>query len=350
MEKHPSPMEKILIVQTAFLGDVILTTPLLKAAKKLHPQSLLSFILIPQTREVLAHNPLVAEIILYDKRKKEKAFTNFLSLVREIRSKGFTKAIIPHRSLRSASLCYLAKIPQRIGFDKSAGSFLFTRRVKYQTGLHEIERNLSLLGDFPSNHRQDFLPELFPVEDDFAKAEQLLENNGLDTGDTLVAMAPGSVWATKRWLPQRFAQVADLLIKGAKARIVFVGSNEDEKLCHHISKMMEGKSIIAAGRMSFLQSAALISKCDVILSNDSAPVHMAVAMGTPVVEIYGSTVPEFGFAPRGDKNVIIQKSLYCRPCGIHGKNKCPEKHFRCMNEITTQEVFKAVRSVIERSH
>lgn len=342
-------MEKILIVQTAFLGDVILTTPLLKAAKKLHPQSLLSFVLIPETREVLAHNSLVDEIILYDKRKKEKPFKNFVSLVREIRNKNFTKAIIPHRSLRSASLCYLARVPQRIGFDKSAGSFLFTRKVKYQTGLHEIERNLSLLGDFPSNHRQEFLPELFPVEDDFAKAEQLLENSGLDTSDALVAMAPGSVWATKRWLPERFAEVADLLIKGSKTGIVFVGSKEDEKLCHHISKMMDQKSIIAAGKISFLQSAALISKCDVILSNDSAPVHMAVAMGTPVVEIYGSTVPEFGFAPWGDRNLIIQKSLYCRPCGIHGKSKCPEKHFRCMNEITTQEVYEAVKGVIERS-
>jgi heptosyltransferase-2 len=348
MEKYPPQMEKILIIQTAFLGDVILTTPLIRAVKQIHPQCLLSFLLIPETKEVLVNNPRVDEIILYDKRGKDKGITTFISLARRIGGQNFGKALVPHRSLRSAALCYLGKIPERTGFDRSAGSFLFTRKVRYQTGIHEVQRNLSLLSDFPSNHWTDFLPELFPIQEDFVTVEEFLRNNRADVDSAMIAIAPGSIWATKRWLPERFAQVADLLTTESKARIVFLGSKEDENLCLEISKMMEKKPIIAAGKISFLQSAALMSKCDVILSNDSAPVHMAVAMGTPVVEIYGSTVPQFGFFPCGDRNVILEKPLYCRPCGIHGKNKCPEKHFRCMTEITTQEVFEAIMKIVEK--
>jgi heptosyltransferase-2 len=297
--------------------------------------------LIPETKEVLLNNPGLDEIIVYDKRKKDKGIFNFFSLVKKIKNKNFTKALIPHRSLRSASFCYLAKIPQRIGFDRSAGSFLLTRKVKYRKNLHEIERNLSLLSDLPLNDTKDFSPELFPSKDDFAEVDDFLKNNNSSPGEKMIAVAPGSVWATKRWLPERFAQVADLLIKELKVKIVLLGSKEDENLCYQISNMMEKEPLVAAGKMNFLESAALLSSCELILSNDSAPVHMAVAMGTPVVEIYGSTIPEFGFAPYGDKKSIIQKPLYCRPCGIHGKNKCPEKHFRCMKEITTQEVFEA---------
>jgi len=349
MEKHHPQMEKILIIQTAFLGDVILTTPLLKAVKTIYPESSLSFLLIPETKEVLANNPWLDEIIVYDKRKKDKGIANFFSLVKRIRKKNFDRALIPHRSLRSASLCYLSKIPQRIGFDRSAGASLFTQKIKYQKNLHEIERNLSLLEEIPVNDFKDFSPELFPTKEDFIRVEEFLRNHRSEDDKRIIAIAPGSIWATKRWLPERFAQVADLLIKELKAKIIFLGSKEDEQLCYQISDLMETDPAIAAGKMSFLQSAALISKCSVILSNDSAPVHMASAKGIPVVEIFGSTIPQFGFAPYGNKNVIIEKPLYCRPCGIHGKNKCPEKHFRCMKEITTQEVFEVVKSVIENS-
>ena len=346
MEKHPPQMEKILIVQTAFLGDVILTTPLIRAVKQFYPESFVSFLLIPETREVVANNPWLDQVLVYDKRRKHKALGKFLSLLREIRENTFESALIPHRSLRSALLPYLARIPHRIGFDRSAGSFLLTRKVKYQKSRHEIERNLSLLSNFKD--KKDFLPELFPSPDDFAIVDNFLKDNKLNVDEIMVGIAPGSVWLTKRWLPERFAQVADQLTKELKAKVVLVGSKEDENLCYYISNLMEQNPVIAAGKMSFLQSAALISKCVVILSNDSAPVHMAAAMRTPVVEIYGSTVPEFGFAPLGEGNVIIQKALYCRPCGIHGKNTCPEKHFRCMTEITTDEVFEAIMTILKR--
>ena len=409
-------IKRILIIQTAFLGDVILCTPLIKATRKLFPQSFISFLLIPETKNVLENNPYLNEIIVFDKRGKERGLKNFFKMVAKIKKRNFDLAIIPHRHLRSALLSYLAKIPQRIGFNKSTGFFLLTQKVKYQKNLHEIDRNLHLLKPFipdiliqreeissltphpipptdfvslnsmnftsfnlPQGERglsklppplsaeggsasgrmgggkgegdyvillnflaTDKIPELFPSPQDFSYAQELLLNSGIKGNDKMVGIAPGSIWATKRWLPERFAEVSDLLIKEADARVIFLGSKEDEKLCLEIANLMQEKPVILAGKTNILQSAAIISKCKVILSNDSAPVHIASAMKKPVVAIFGSTIPEFGFAPYGQGHIIIEKKIECRPCGIHGKNKCPKKHFKCMTEITTLEVFEAL--------
>jgi heptosyltransferase-2 len=204
-----------------------------------------------------------------------------------------------------------------------------------------VERNLSLLNYFTGD-LLDKIPELFPSSQDFSYAQELLQDSGIKGSDKTVGIAPGSIWATKRWLPERFAEVSDLLIKEAGAKVIFLGSKEDENLCLEIANLMEKKPIILAGKTNVLQSAAIISKCKVILSGDSAPVHIASAMKKPTVAIFGSTLPEFGFAPYGEGHLIIEKKMDCRPCGIHGKNKCPKKHFKCMTEITTQEVFKAL--------
>lgn len=334
-------IRRILIIQTAFLGDVILCTPLIKASRKLFPDSFISFLLISETKNILENNPHLDEIIVYDKKGKDKGIKNFFKMVKKIKRGNFDLAIIPHRYLRSALLAYFAKIPQRIGFDKSIGSFLFTQKVAYQNNSHEVERNLSLLNYFAGD-LLDKTPELFPSSQDFSYAQELLEDSGVKDNDKIVGIAPGSIWATKRWLPERFAEVSDLLIKEAGAKVIFLGSKEDEKLCLEIANLMEEKPIILAGKTDILQSAAIISKCRVILSGDSAPVHIASAMKTPVVAIFGSTIPEFGFAPYGEGHLITEKKMDCRPCGIHGKNKCPKKHFKCMTEITTQEIFKAL--------
>jgi heptosyltransferase-2 len=333
--------KKILIIQTAFLGDVVLCTPLIKATRKLFPNSFISFLLIPQTENVLENNPHLNDIIVYDKRGKDRGFKNFLKMVKNVKVRNFDLAIIPHRYLRSALLAYLAKIPQRIGFDKGIDSFLFTQKVTYKNKWHEVERNLSLLNYF-NDETLDKAPELFPSPQDFSYVQELLQGSGIEASDKMVVIAPGSIWMTKRWLPERFAEVSDLLIKEAGTKVIFLGSKDDEKLCIEIANLMKGKPIILAGKTSILQSAAIISQCKVILSNDSAPVHMASAMNKPVVAIFGSTIPEFGFAPYGESHIIIEKKMECRPCGIHGKNKCPKKHFKCMTEITTQEVFEAL--------
>jgi len=334
--------KRILIIQTAFIGDVILCTPLIKILRKTFPDSTVSFLLIPETKKVLENNPHLNEILVYDKRKK-KGIGSFLQIVTKIRERRFDLAVIPHRSLRSSLLAYLSGIPQRIGFDKSTGAFLFTHKIIYPLNIHEVDRNLSLLSGF-NPHLIDTSPELFPSAEDFSYARKLLLDSGIREKDKIVGIAPGSVWATKRWLPERFAEVSQLLIRKVGAKVVFLGSADDQNLCERIANLMKDKPVSLAGRTDILQSAAIISFCKVILSNDSAPVHIASALRRPVVAIFGSTIPEFGFAPYGEGYLVIEKKMDCRPCGIHGRGKCPQKHFRCMKDITTEEVFQAVRS------
>jgi len=336
--------QKILIIQTAFLGDVVLSTPLIRAVKKKYQHSKIFFLLIPQSKELLQNNPHLDGIIVYDKKDKEKGVLSFIALARKIRASGFDLALIPHRSFRSALLAYLARIPQRVGFDKSSGAFLLTKKIKYIQNQSEAKRNLSLLGGGLYSE-DDCLPELFPSEDDFKYIEELFKNWDVRREDKIVGIAPGSVWNTKRWLPERFGEVAEALIVKLGAKVIFIGGKEDEKLCLEIASNMKSKPLIAAGKTSPLQSVTLISRCKVIISNDTAPMHMAVAMRVPVVAIFGSTIPEFGFAPNGKNDLVIQKEIYCRPCGIHGRKKCPEKHFRCMKEITAEEVFEAVEKL-----
>ncbi|MCJ7508921.1 MAG: lipopolysaccharide heptosyltransferase II [candidate division Zixibacteria bacterium] len=342
MKNNP---QKILIIQTAFLGDVILTTPLVKAVRELYPQAFISILLIPQTAEVFESNPRINQIILYDKKGKQKGVKDFFKLVKFIQKEKFDLALLPHRSFRSALLAYLSAIPQRIGFYTSPGSFLYTSEVTYRSNLHEIERVLSLLS--PLGHDvHNIKPELFPKDEDLIWADKFLNECGIDKSKKIVGIAPSSVWATKRWMPEGYAYVGDRLISESNIEVLLLGSRADENLLLKISSLMNKKPVIPIGKLTLLKSAALIFRCSAVLSNDSAPVHMAVASGKPVVAIFGSTLPEFGFYPYGEGHTIIQKELYCRPCGIHGRKSCPEIHFRCMREISPDEVVQAVKKYL----
>ncbi len=339
--------QNILLVQTAFLGDLILTTPLIKAVKKKYSDSKLSVLVIPQTAELLKNNPYVDEVIIYDKRGTEKSLNSFFQLVNRIKQSKFDLALVPHRSYRSSFLVFLSKIPERIGFDKNQASFFLTKKITYQKNWHEIERNLSLI-ESDGLRIEEKYPELFPDKNNFARVENFLMENEIKSNDPLIAIAAGSTWATKRWLPQGFALVTDWLIEKEKIKVIFIGSVEEEKLAAEIRGLMQSKPVVACGKLSLLESAALLSKCKLLLANDTAPVHMAVAMRRPVVEIYGSTIPGFGFYPFGDGHVIIEKNLFCRPCGIHGHQKCPLGHFKCMKEISPEEVFQAVVTKLQQ--
>jgi len=337
--------KKILIIQTAFLGDVILTTPLVKATRELYPQAFISILLVPQTAEVFENNPGINQIILYDKKGKQKGIRSFFRLIRFLEKEKFDLALLPHRSLRSALLAYLSGIPQRIGFHTSSSSFLYTSEVTYRSGLHEIDRVLSLLT--PLGHNvHNIKPELFPKDEDLIWADRFLNECGIDKNKKIVGIAPSSVWATKRWPLERYACVAERLTNGSNVEVLLLGSNTDERLLLKISSLMNRKPIIPIGQSILLKSVALMSRCSVVLSNDSAPVHMATALEKPTVAIFGPTLPEFGFAPYGEGHTVIQRELYCRPCGIHGRKSCPEIHFRCMRDISPDEVFQAVKKYL----
>lgn len=334
---------RILIVQTAFLGDVILTLPLVQVLHRTFPGAEIDFLAIPGVSEVLQNHPAIHRVVAYDKHNVHHGLAGMVSISRVLRSHRYDLAIVPHRSMRSAIVAAMSRIPIRIGFTTSAGRFLFTKLVRYEKNAHEIERNLAFLQPLGVEHLGREFPSLYPSHEDSAAVDKFLAKKALDGGTKLVAIAPGSVWNTKRWLPERFAGVADALISAGMG-VVLIGGGDDQALCREIAGMVRaGNVAVAAGVFSILQSAELIRRCNTLVTNDSAPLHLAVAMRTRVVAVFGATVPAFGFAPYGERDRVVETmGLSCRPCSIHGGDVCPIRTFDCMKKISVEEVLEAV--------
>lgn len=344
-------IENILVMQTAFLGDVILTLPLIQITKQYFHPARIDVLTTPRTARILDNHPDISTVLEFDKRGRDAGMRGLLHVAAKVRSRRYDVALVPHRSLRSALLLLFAGIPMTIGFKKGAGRLLFTRSIRYQDDLHEIERNLSLLGGFGISWDQKEYPHIYPSTQDANVVDRLLlESEILETG-CMVAVAPGTVWNTKRWLKERYAEVVQRFVEDHYV-VALIGGSEDRELCEEIvrSVMPRGRVLNTAGKLSLLQSAELLRRCQLLVCNDSAPMHMAVAVQTPVVAVFGATIPEFGFAPYGKHDVVVEiRGLNCRPCSNHGGAKCPIKTFVCMKEITAQRVYQRAMGVLEQT-
>lgn len=343
-----SEARNIIIVQTAFLGDVILTLPLAQVLKRKFPSSRISFVVVPAAAELLGNHPAIDDPVVYDKRGRDRGLSGLFRLGGELRKRRFDTALVPHRSLRSAALVRIAGIGTRIGFDASAGRFLFNRVIPYERTHHEVRRNLSLLAALGIETGEMEFPALYPARADEAAAAQFLTEKGIAGHERLIGFAPGTVWNTKRWPLERFAETARTLASSGHP-VVLIGGRDDAPLADAIIREAApgGGVVSAAGRLSLLASAALIRRCAVLLSNDSAPVHLALAVRTPVIVIYGATIPGFGFAPYGERDRVVEThALVCRPCSIHGGEACPVKTFECMMNISAAHIVEEIKAVL----
>ncbi len=338
---------RIVVIHTAFLGDIILTLPMVQVLKRSIPDSSITFVAIPASCAVLLNHPSINHIIEYDKKGKSRGIAGMVRLIRRLKEKNFEAAIVPHRSLRSALIPALAGIPIRIGFSTSAGKFLYTSTVEYKPDRHEIMRDLDLLRPLGIEPALE-LPLLYPSQEDREVVDRLMAASIESPVGPLVAIAPGSVWKTKRWPEDNFAALT-MLLTNAGYGVVLIGSQEDRMLCDRVARGGKQHRVMnTAGNLTILQSAELVGRSAVLVSNDSAPMHAGVAMRTPVVAIFGATIPGFGFAPIGENNRIHQtEGLSCRPCSIHGGNECPIRTFDCMHRIKPEEVFQSVTGILQ---
>jgi len=321
-----------LVIQTAFLGDVVLTTPLLAALAGRHGP--VDVVTTPAAAPLLETHPAVASVIRYDKRGADRGLAGIVRLGRRLRGRRYARVYLPHRSWRSAALGLLSGAPERIGFADSPAAVTYTRRVLRPGAGHEVERLLTLAGgETPTPPVRIEL-----TADDRAAADAWLREHGVGGG--FVALAPGSIWGTKRW-PGYVGLAAAL-----DAPVVVVGGREDMLLAEAVAAAAPGRGYNATGALGLRGSAALIGRAAVLVTNDSAPLHLATAMGTPVVAIFGPTVPAFGFGPRGARDRIVEHAdLPCRPCSAHGPQVCPLGHHRCMTELSVASVAAAVAAV-----
>jgi heptosyltransferase-2 len=328
------PRGGTLVVQTAFLGDVVLTTPLLTVLAERHGP--VDVVTTRAAVPLLESHPAVREVIRYDKRGADAGLRGLWRLGAALRRRGYARAYLPHRSWRSAALALLARAPERTGFSDAPAAITYTARKPRPAGGHEVERLLALAGPVSG------VPpvSLGLTAEDHRRADEWLGRQGLAPG--FVALAPGSIWGTKRW-PGYPALAAAL-----EGPVVVLGGPEDAALAAEVAAAAPGRTHVAAGELTLREAAALLVRARVLVTNDSAPLHLATASGTRIVALFGPTVPAQGFGPRGPRDATLGVThLDCRPCSAHGPQVCPLGHHRCMRDLPVERVAGAVAGVAQ---
>lgn len=339
--------EKIIVVQTSFLGDAILTTPLLSEIRRCFPSSQLAILCTPQAQGFFDCNPDVDQIITDDKKGAGRGLRGLWRKAKELRNQGFTIALSPHKSLRSALLLSLAGIPFRVGFRQSAGWFLYNRRVDRHAADHDVERNLSLLrpwGVVPKKCHQGLRLETDVHARDLI--ERLFNSLGIRRDELTFGVNPGSIWPTKRWTPEGYAELLIHLKKRYRCQILLFGGSEDQPIVTKIQELSGNAGISLVGKIQLRELACALDWCNLFITNDSGPMHAAVARGVPVVAIFCATTPSLGFYPYSSSAVVIEKELPCRPCSSHGGRRCPLGTEDCMRLIRAEDILRGVERLL----
>ena len=339
---------RILIAQTSFLGDVVLSTPVCAAVRRLYPDAHIAMLVRRDTAGVLDGHPHIDTVLIDDKRGGDRGLGSW-QVVQRLRRQRFDLVLALHKSFRTAWMLAAAGIPRRIGFRQSAGWFLYHRRVRRDPTRHDVERNLQILAGLdvdPDTMRSR--PFVACQPEAVARLHAALEARGVAAGTRLIGIAPGSAWATKRWTVEGYAALVDVLRQRHDATPLLLGAPADAEYAAAIVAAASTTAVNLVGQTDLATLIAAIDQCDVLVTNDSAPMHIAVARDTPVVAIFGPTTPAQGYGPYTDRAVVIERPLACRPCGRHGAAVCPIGTHACMREIPVDEVAAAVTTVRSR--
>jgi heptosyltransferase II len=327
--------QSFLIIQTAFIGDVILATGLIEKLNGNYPDASIDFLLRKGNEGLLVGHPKLRHVLIWDKSNSK--VSNLIKLVFQVRKNQYDCVVNVHRFATSGLITIFSGSKMRIGFDKNPMSFLFSETVKHRIdGLHEVQRNHQLIESLTDANFAK--PKLYPAQRDFEKVSVL-------KAEKYICLAPTSVWFTKQLPAEKWIGFLSSA-KNAMPKIYLLGSPSDHHTCESVRLAVGFDGIInLAGQLSFLESAALMKDAVMNFVNDSAPMHLASAMNAPVTAVFCSTVPSFGFGPLSDKSVIVEtkEKLDCRPCGLHGYKDCPKEHFNCAYSISNDDLVTAIK-------
>lgn len=329
---------RILIIHTAFIGDIVLSTPLIKKLRDTYPKAEITYLTTPVGASILRNNPHLNHIIEYDKRGEHKGMKGFWAIAKKLKMEAYNLVITPHRYLRSTFLTFLTGAPIRRGYDSAVASFLYNERVHYDKSKHEVEKLLSFV---PKDEGKRYEIEIFPTELEVEKVDKLLEKRR----EKVVVVAPGSKWFTKKWPLEYFNRVIKELEKREDTTVVVVGGKEEM----FFNMPLANTTIDLRGKTTLLELAEVIRRADIVLTNDSSPIHIASAFpNVRILALFGPTVEKFGFFPWSKNSEVFQvEGLECRPCSIHGGDSCPKKHFKCMLDIKPEMVLERIESILE---
>jgi heptosyltransferase-2 len=343
---HPTPIGgHVLVAQTSFLGDVVLTTPLLAALhRQLQPRRM-TIVVRPEAAPLVRHHPCVDAVIVDDKRGQNRGVSGALRMASRLRNESVDVAVAPHRSLRTALVLAGARIPRRVGFAVGPGAALYHVRIPRDLRRHDVARNLSLLQAFGGLDGDPEPPRLTPSAGASTRADSLLRGLDIEPGRSLFGLSPGSVWATKRWTPEGFAQVARGIQSRYGGYVLLLGGPDDAAIAARVAAAAGASVINLAGKTDLDTFLALVRRLRVLVSNDSAPMHVAAALDVPVVAVFCATSPAQGYGPYGEHVAVVQADLECRPCGRHGGRRCPRGTEDCMRLVSAGSVLRAVEAL-----
>ena len=337
----------ILIIRLGSLGDVILTTSIPSMLKERFPDAKIDFLVKKEFAAVLKNNPSINNIISLDSRGENKGISGLVKMARMLRQNRYSDIIDLHSNLRSRMLSLLLFAVRTSRYKKQ----VIRRRLlklgfKMKTA-HTVEAYTGALSRFNIPRKKE-VPRLYPTEHESASAEGRLKSLGIDKNIKLIGFNSGAKWPTKMWPEENFAQLGKMITEGPDCRVIIFGGSDEEAMGRRLAEAIGPKAVSLAGQTSLRESAALIQRCHLFITNDSGPMHMATALGTPVIAIFGPTVEGFGFFPLG-RSRVIEQDLPCRPCSLHGSRECPKGHFRCMRDISAEYILEVAKDELAKS-
>jgi len=338
--------KRILVIRLDKIGDVVLSTPVIKALRDAYPDSYIAFMVRPYAKQVVKGNPYLDRALVYDKYRDEKGIIGNWKFISELRKRRFDIAIILHPTKRSHIVPFLAGIPERVGYDRKLG-FLLTKKVPHtkQMGLkHEIDYTLDMLRYIGVEPKDRTLH--MPINDmSDAKVRHIFEVNGIGENDTTVVINPGASCPSKRWPPENFAKVADRLMEKYGTKVILISSGEEKMIGADVAHSMKVHPVNLCGVTTVGDLASILKRSKLLISNDSGPVHIACALGTPVVAIFGRNEAGLSparWGPTGKDDIVLHKDVGCKVCLAH---KC-RIGFKCLNAITVEEVLEAADRIL----
>jgi heptosyltransferase II len=341
-ESQESPLQRVLLIQTAFVGDVVFASPLVRAIKERYPDVHLGMLVRPSNIEVAQCIPGVDEVFTDDEWGQEKGFGGILKTAERIREKGYDWLVSPQRSARTAMVSYFSRVPLRLGYKSGLGRLAYTIAVrnnpKEPCNLLQDLKLLTKMGIDAGNTRLSLKGprEKKAVVDEFRRQHAISEN------EKCVAFCIGSVWPTKRWPPVYFASLAEALKKMGIRPILF-GSKSESPIANEIEELA-GNPMVQCLGTSLGESATLLETCMMAVGGDSGLTHMARALGVPVIVIYGPT--DHRTHAYGDGTKVLFAKVKCRPCTSSGQIRCPQAHHDCMRLVSPEQVLDALRSAL----
>jgi lipopolysaccharide heptosyltransferase II len=337
---HLTAIEKILVVRLSSIGDIILTTPLLRSLKTTYPDARITFLIKKQFEELLASSPYIDELITFDKKD---GLAGLKKIKRHLKEQQFDIFLDIHKNWRSRYLRFCLGTKKTTSYNKLI--FKRTLLIWFKINLYRrikpvYERYFDSVKDF-GIHYDGKGTDIHVPEGKLEKVRSMLSCAGYNFENPLVIICPSATYFNKRWKREGFIETARFLIREKSAFVVVHGGKEDAALCDNIAANIGKRAVSLAGLFSLSESAALLRLSSLVIANDSGLLHLAQSQKRPVVGIYGPTTRELGYFPVEQDSTVIETHLSCRPCTHNGLDSCPKKHFRCLNDIPTASVIKA---------